>query len=132
VANAKKMMNKIYDMAEDLALEGLDEKTQTIIKAIIAAKKPPVPDQDPEEQEGSGPAFGGWTLDDLASTWRKVKSAVETAKSMAIKAHGVYVNPYSNIARNTWGEYANDNPNWRPGFPGEAHLLTERGVTYNW
>lgn len=35
--------------------------------------------------------------------------------------------------KNKWGNAIADkvNPNWRPGFPGELHLMSKKGLTYN-
>lgn len=40
--------------------------------------------------------------------------------------------PMNNI-RNAWGKTMNNNPNWRPGYAGERHMIdTSTGVTYNY
>ncbi len=44
----------------------------------------------------------------------------------------VYASAPANYVRNAYGKMVSSNPNWRPGFPGEKHLLSKKGLTYNY
>ena len=54
--------------------------------------------------------------------YKAVKAAVQSDIGQKIRADSL----------NKLGEWANDeNPNWRPDYPGELHYINERGATYN-
>ncbi len=59
----------------------------------------------------------------------KALQMLKIAGKVAVKA---YTSPAGNLVKNTYGKFMNKNPNWRPGFAGEKHMLTKRGITYNW
>ena len=44
----------------------------------------------------------------------------------------IYSSEPATIVKNTYGKFMNSNPNWRPGFAGEKHLLSKKGLTYNY
>ena len=46
-------------------------------------------------------------------------------------ANKLYASETGNQIRNTYGKFMNNNPNFRPGYAGERHLLDSRGITYN-
>lgn len=57
-------------------------------------------------------------------------TAYQTAKNIATNETFMQA---ENIVRNTLGSFQNQaNPNWRPGFPGERHMVTKTGVSYNY
>ncbi len=59
----------------------------------------------------------------------KALQMLKIAGKVAVKA---YASPAGNLVKNTYGKFMNKNPNWRPGFAGEKHMLTKKGITYNW
>lgn len=43
-----------------------------------------------------------------------------------------YSSPMGTYLKNSYGKMLNENnPNWRPGFAGEKHLMSTKGLTYN-
>lgn len=59
-------------------------------------------------------------------------NVVQRVKMYGHQAVDAYAGDSGTALRNTWGNMMNRNPNWMPGFAGEKHLLSRRGVTYNW
>ncbi len=43
-----------------------------------------------------------------------------------------YSSETGTVIKNTYGKFMNSNPNWRSGFAGEKHMLTKKGITYNY
>lgn len=74
-------------------------------------------------QVGSG-IGRGLTASDLGTILSSIKKGVQLVDK-------AYTSEIGTQVKNTWGAMVNDNPKWRPGFSGERHLLTNRGVTYN-
>lgn len=44
----------------------------------------------------------------------------------------IYASEPATVIKNTYGKFMNSNPNWRPGFAGEKHLISKKGLTYNY
>lgn len=61
----------------------------------------------------------------------KVSGAIDTAKTVGGIVHKLATGKVGTTISNVLSEKFNKNPNWRPGFPGEAHLVlpTEHGLT---
>ncbi len=64
---------------------------------------------------------------------------VSIAKTLAMLKQGAesVVKAYSGetgtFIKNTYGKFMNEkNPNWRPGFVGEKHMVNKHGLTYNY
>lgn len=63
---------------------------------------------------------------------KKVVDIVQKGKDITQKGLAYYSSPEVTLAKNMWGTVTNNNPKWRPGFEGEKHMLTTKGITYNW
>jgi len=74
----------------------------------------------PPEQTGKG-------LD--PGTIFKTLQLLYTGAKMVPK---IYSSVPATAIKNTYGKFMNSNPNWRPGFAGEKHLLSKKGLTYNY
>ncbi len=61
----------------------------------------------------------------------KVSGVIDTAKTVGGIVHGLATGRVGTTISNVLSEKFNKNPEWRPGFPGEAHLVlpTEHGLT---
>jgi len=44
----------------------------------------------------------------------------------------IYASKPATMLKNTYGKMINPGGNWRPGFAGEKHLMSKKGLTYNW
>lgn len=65
-------------------------------------------------------------------TPQQLHTLYQAYKALKGMANSEYGKQLESTIRNKLGEWQNEsNPNWRPGFPGERHLTTSRGVSYN-
>lgn len=67
---------------------------------------------------------GGFDLQSIGNALRMVEKVGK-------KALDVYTGPAGTYIKNTYGQMMNKNPKWAPSYPGEAHLINSRGVSYN-
>ncbi len=77
------------------------------------------------QRGGYNPDAGG---SELSGTIAKALIMLKAAQTIP----RIYKSAPANALRNTYGKFMNNNPNWRPGFAGEVHMIDDRGVTYNY
>ncbi len=61
-----------------------------------------------------------------------IYKALQLLYTGAKAASSIYSSKPATMLKNTYGKMMNPDDRWRPGFAGEKHLLTKRGLTYNW
>lgn len=74
-----------------------------------------------DEMKGSG-------IQSLASGISKAIEFAQTGQQL----YDAYGSELATTAKNIYGKYINPDPNWRPAFAGEHHLINEKGVMYNY
>lgn len=76
---------------------------------------------------GSGQSGSG--IEDLSN----VIDAFKTLAKIGSTAIDMYSSETGTLIKNAYGKWMNkSNPNWRPGFAGEKHMINSKGVTYNY
>lgn len=79
-------------------------------------------DHDGVKQAGTGIE----SIDDVTRALEILKYGTQTALNL-------YSSETGNAIKNMYGKWMNNrNPNWRPGFAGEKHMVNSNGVTYNY
>lgn len=66
-----------------------------------------------------------------AAAWTAAKAVAKGAAQVGTTVAGIATGPKGTAVSNYLSEKFNKNPDWRPGFPGEAHLVlpTDFGLT---
>lgn len=63
----------------------------------------------------------------------KTHTLYQAFKRLKALSNSQFSKDLESQVRNKFGKWQNDsNPNWRSGFPGERHLITKKGVSYNY
>ena len=61
-----------------------------------------------------------------------IAKAAQLLQQMGKQALNFYSSETGTKLKNQYGKFMNNNPNWRPGFAGEKHMINKYGITYNW
>jgi hypothetical protein len=70
---------------------------------------------------------------ELYNQYDKLAVGFAAYKALKSAATSQYGQKARQKIRNTLGEWQNSsNPNWRPTYPGETHMVTSTGVSYNY
>lgn len=74
-----------------------------------------------------GGGTGGGASDLIKGTMEMIKAAKEVGRGVV----DAYTSSNANKLRNVYSGFINTNPKWAPGYPGELHMMTKKGIGYN-